>query len=1044
MRFSARMLGRMLTGCLATGLMALTATSAVAAPNFVQTVKDAQGWRLMVDGSPTMVFGMNWGYMPIGQNYSWVLWHQPDDVIEEALRGEMPLMKAMGVNAIRQYPDIPPKWVEWIYENYGIFTVVNHTMGRYGVSVNGAWIPNTDYANPAVRAAIKGEVDAVIEKYRGTRGLLMYLLGNENNYGLTWTSFEAENLPTGEVDAARAEPLYSLFGEIATRIKKADSHHPVAIANGDLGYIELIKKHGKDIDIMGSNVYRGATSRDLFDTVATVLDKPFMYSEFGSDAFDAKRKAESPGPQAEYLRSQWQEIYSHAHGKGRAQNAIGGLIFQWSDGWWKHGQTERLDIHDTTASWGNAAYPHDFVAGQNNMNEEWFGIAAKDVPDGRGIHRVRPRTAYYLLKAAFELNPYAPETTPAVIRAHFDRLSPQSYAPFYRADKAEALAEQNAKLRISRMQLRLESVFSAGAGAVARSAETRFDTTQSAYVDVTAQPTSDIRARMSFNLLGNVAQNKLNPIFYENRGRNLRQAEGDPEGNDLSALERIALYQAEFEIDQPWFRMEGYYRVGHYHWGDEGDFFGLYQEAFYGPNIDIYNARSPLGMEFEGRKGLEGLKIAFGPEMYWGANPGFIAKYHRKIRGFEFTLMHHEDLATNADGDSTLAIPVRRGRRTTLGFGLESGGIRLDIGGVMANTGFVGEQFFWSEETSGRGYRDSGQRILDDEIKLIDTLGAKARLTVNTGALQWYLHGNLKGLVADTGADPRQRFTGWQLNESGQGNHFGGLAGVAYSFGTFQIAPHVLYQKPLIGPMPLLPDALSTESGIYYQGFAARNQIDNPFAVISNREMIAAEFLMVYDPTPGTWFWQWDNNLREDADFAAALNFIYRHQPTSRDARFGVNEAGVFFPFSAGPPAQDLWEIDLRWIANPTRSVRLVGTAFAGNAQARGDDTRVIMRSGGDLTVLALPLDVRMGVAFNDWGPYDFQRDFNLTFPFQGRFEVGYMMGMRELNVAMARFGVRGLFRTLDQYSEGFVVDPNDTGATGSEWEVGTYMHLDL
>ncbi|MGK0360969.1 MAG: hypothetical protein ACI9U2_003283, partial [Bradymonadia bacterium] len=200
MRFSARMLGRMLTGCLATGLMALTATSAVAAPNFVQTVKDAQGWRLMVDGSPTMVFGMNWGYMPIGQNYSWVLWHQPDDVIEEALRGEMPLMKAMGVNAIRQYPDIPPKWVEWIYENYGIFTVVNHTMGRYGVSVNGAWIPNTDYANPAVRAAIKGEVDAVIEKYRGTRGLLMYLLGNENNYGLTWTSFEAENLPTGEVD----------------------------------------------------------------------------------------------------------------------------------------------------------------------------------------------------------------------------------------------------------------------------------------------------------------------------------------------------------------------------------------------------------------------------------------------------------------------------------------------------------------------------------------------------------------------------------------------------------------------------------------------------------------------------------------------------------------------------------------------------------------------------------------------------------------------------------------------------------------------------
>jgi hypothetical protein len=1029
-------------------LALLWATSTWAAPNHVKTVKDAQGWRLMVDGKPMMVFGMNWGYMPIGQNYAWVLWHQPDDVIEEALRGEMPRMKAMGINAIRQYPDIPPKWVAWIYDNYGIYTVVNHTMGRYGVSVNGAWIPNTDYSNPEVRAAITAEVDAVVAKYKDTRGVLMYLLGNENNYGLHWTSFEAENLPTKEHDAARAEPLYSLFGEIATRIKQTDSHHPIAIANGDLGYLDLIAKHGKDIDIMGSNVYRGASSRDLFDRIAKEFDRPFMYSEFGADAYDAKRKREAPEAQAGYLLRQWEEIYSHAHGKGRAQNAIGGLIFQWSDGWWKYKQTENLDVHDTAASWATGGYPHDFVEGQNNMNEEWFGIAAKDKPDGRGIHNVRPRTAYYVLKEAFTLNPYAPETTPERIRQHFGRISPQSLAPFYRADKAEALAEQNSKLRVSRLQLKLDNVFSAGSGSVERSSESRFDTTQSAYVDISANPTSDISARVAFNLLGNVAQNRLNPIFYENRGRNLRGQDGattDADGADLSALERIALYQAEFNIEQPWFGLKGYYRVGHYHWGDEGDFFGLYQEAFYGPNIDIYNARSPLGMEFEGRQGLEGLKIAFGPEMYWGANPGFIAKYHRALGGgLEFTLMHHEDLGTNADGDSTLAIPVRRGRRTTLSFGMESGGVRFDIGGIMANSGFVGEQFYWSEETSGRGYRDSGHRILEDEIRLIDTLGTKARLTVQHGALQWYLHGNFKGLVADAGADPRQRFTGWQLNESGQGNHFGGLAGLAYSFGTIQIAPHFLFQKPLIGPMPLIGDALSDASGIYYRGFTARNQIDDPFAVISNREMIAGEFLVVFDPTPGTWFWQWDNNIREDADFAASLNFIYRHQPTSRDARFGVTEQGVFFPFAAAPPAQDLWEMNLRWIANPTRSVRLIGNGFVGNAQARGDDTRVITRSGADLTVLALPLDVRLGVAFNDWGPYDYHRDFNLTFPFQGRFELGYLMGLRELNVAMARFGVRGLFRTLDEHSEGFLIDPDDPDATGAEWEVGTYLNLDL
>ena len=66
---------------------------------------------------------MNWDYVPIGQNYTYNLWTQPDDVIEAALDREMPLLKAMGVNAIRQYVGVPPRWVRYIYERYGIFTV---------------------------------------------------------------------------------------------------------------------------------------------------------------------------------------------------------------------------------------------------------------------------------------------------------------------------------------------------------------------------------------------------------------------------------------------------------------------------------------------------------------------------------------------------------------------------------------------------------------------------------------------------------------------------------------------------------------------------------------------------------------------------------------------------------------------------------------------------------------------------------------------------------------------------------------------------------
>ena len=41
-----------------------------------QGVNDASGSRLQVDGRDFMVFGMNWGYMPIGQNYTYDFWDQ--------------------------------------------------------------------------------------------------------------------------------------------------------------------------------------------------------------------------------------------------------------------------------------------------------------------------------------------------------------------------------------------------------------------------------------------------------------------------------------------------------------------------------------------------------------------------------------------------------------------------------------------------------------------------------------------------------------------------------------------------------------------------------------------------------------------------------------------------------------------------------------------------------------------------------------------------------------------------------------------------------
>ncbi len=67
----------------------------------ITVARDPDGLRLVVDGQPFMVRGMNWDYVPIGTNYNYSLWTQPDDLIRDALASEMTLLKRMGVNAIQ-------------------------------------------------------------------------------------------------------------------------------------------------------------------------------------------------------------------------------------------------------------------------------------------------------------------------------------------------------------------------------------------------------------------------------------------------------------------------------------------------------------------------------------------------------------------------------------------------------------------------------------------------------------------------------------------------------------------------------------------------------------------------------------------------------------------------------------------------------------------------------------------------------------------------------------------------------------------------------
>ncbi|GEC78890.1 hypothetical protein FAQ01_17600 [Flavobacterium aquatile] len=1015
-------------------------------------MKDKEDFKLLVNNKPFFINGMNWNYDPIGTNYNYSLWKQSDDVIKAALDNEMGLLKNMGVNAVRQYTGIQPKWITYIYEKYGIYTMLNHSFGRYGLTINGSWVPNTEYSNPATRQLLLKETQAMIQEYKNTPGLLLFLLGNENNYGLFWDGAETENIPLEDRKSTkRAKDMYSIFNEAVVEMKKIDTSHPIAICNGDLLFLDIIAEECKDIDIFGTNMYRGVSFGNAFQEVKSKLNKPILFTEFGADAFNAIDNAEDQKSQAYYMVNNWKEIYQNAANLGKSGNSLGGFTFQFSDGWWKFGQTKNLDVHDSNASWSNGGYTNDFLQGQNNMNEEWFGVCAKGPVNPRGLYDLYPRAAYYSLKEAHNINPYEVGTTLEGINTHFSNIKLMDGVLKARGDKAALVGSSTDKLRISNLRAEFTTFNTGGSlittpddadpDATQYPNQLGFDHMQSYYVGVEGNPTPNMKANVNVNILGNVALNPINEIFYENRGR--AQMVNTPDGPiNVADANRVQIYNASYSWNEKYFDLRGFYRTGHYHWGYEGDFFGLYPEANYGPNLDIYNGEVS-GFEFDGKKSLNGLKAAFGPQLWWGANPAVLLKYGTKLGKIDATAVYHEDIDDAASATTSIFIPQPKTRRATLHFKTKVDAFGLELGGIWGGQPLNGRTFQYATGTSGN------YTVYDDKVKSSDNWGGKAKITFSSGKFNIYTQGAIMGLVANGGADATQTFTGWRLKDSGSGNQMNFLAGLTFNVNSnFQIAPNFLWQKPLVAAMPNDVDAPGR----------LRNIQSDPFIVRANRETLGGELLLTYDPTPATWMYEWDNDMSEDAKFAFSTGFVFRHLPTTQDAAIGFLSNRTSFAFENSAPAHDLWESNTRIVSKISPELGLITNFYFGNGQSNGSDARLIERIGGDMRLIYRKVKLTHSFKINDWGPFDYHRDFNLTYPVQLMLDLSTSVGKPDWFILPnTKIGIMGTWRSLDQYSPRYSpteVPPNTYPAepvispvgfgNGSEWEIRTYIHINI
>jgi len=345
----------------------------------VELRETAQGGHVLyVKGKPFLIRGVGYNPIPIGKGYDYDFFAS-----EKALwsiDGE--LIKAGGFNCIRIYSagkDLTQvaEFIRYMYENYGIYTIMSDWLGLWDH-------PRANYADSEFRETTKKRVLKMVSALKNEEGLLMWILGNENNYTFSgrigfWTSPEIEAIddPQKKIEK-RAEIYYSFVNELALAIKQIDPVHPVALGNGEEQFLTVAAQKCPDVDILAIIAYRGKKFFDLFERIHRIFNKPIILSEFGCDSFNAYKLIEDQDIQADFILSQWEDLYRNTTFSGKQSgNVIGGFLFEWTDEWWKHNEGYRDDwsVHNTEAGWQQSSYFFDSKAKNGlNMNEEWFGI----------------------------------------------------------------------------------------------------------------------------------------------------------------------------------------------------------------------------------------------------------------------------------------------------------------------------------------------------------------------------------------------------------------------------------------------------------------------------------------------------------------------------------------------------------------------------------------------------------------------------------------------------------------------------------------------
>jgi hypothetical protein len=376
-------------------------------------------WQLLVRNKPFVVHAVTYHPIPIGESlgeygHRWMTDDSDDngrpdapydtfvdkndngtqDADEKAV-GDFQLMKEMGVNAIRLYhgpkegeydpASLNKKVLRDLHDKYGISVIMGDFLGAYTVGSGASWDEGTDYTDPVQLENMRRVVRALVLDHRSEPYVLMWLLGNENLMPADYSGVNA----TRTKAAAQVDAYLKFVNEIAEMIHQLDPEHPVAVGNLALEQLERHRDLAPAVDIFGANLYLGATGFGRsWKRVRESFDRPLLITEYGCDAWNTRTDKEDEKAQADYHEGNWEDIRLHLGGGPADGNAIGGIVFEFLDEWWKS-QTGSWDSHDNVDD-SPMAFPDGW------SSEEYLGLVS--LGEGKSPFLRRPRKAYYLYK----------------------------------------------------------------------------------------------------------------------------------------------------------------------------------------------------------------------------------------------------------------------------------------------------------------------------------------------------------------------------------------------------------------------------------------------------------------------------------------------------------------------------------------------------------------------------------------------------------------------------------------------------------------------